>query len=266
MKGMVFITVHPDQVARAALAGVDSVLAIGPEPETTLGLVCTALREPPLRLPPLDQEPGEVVFWHRQSGQLPFGVQLVPARTERIRHSRKYAEGELPPDRSFYFRGPKGQLNLRAQNLILFLQIADGVDDATWLHHLRRGDYSRWFRERIKDPVLADETETIEGLSDLPPRESRARIKQAIERYYTLPGSAPLPMPGTDVARARENPPQRPLSRQSAWFCCLRSPITPIGAEYDRSEHQLHDGHASSDRWQPTLGARSRFQGQSVVR
>jgi hypothetical protein len=29
------------------------------------------------------------------------------------------------------------------------LQIAAGVDDDTWLSHLRRGDYSRWFSRRI---------------------------------------------------------------------------------------------------------------------
>jgi hypothetical protein len=28
---------------------------------------------------------------------------------------------------------------------MIFLQIADGIDDATWEHHLRAGDYSAWF-------------------------------------------------------------------------------------------------------------------------
>jgi hypothetical protein len=40
---------------------------------------------------------------------------------------------------SRYFRGPEGRLNLRAKNLALFLQIAEGIDDSTWLHHLRAG-------------------------------------------------------------------------------------------------------------------------------
>ena len=81
--------------------------------------------------------PGEALVWRRGA---PRGA--VPASaSRRARRSsaatpRKYAEGELPPDRSFYFRGPDGKLNLRAQNLALFLQIADGVDDETWLHHL----------------------------------------------------------------------------------------------------------------------------------
>ena len=68
------------------------------------------------------------------------------------RHTRKYAEGELGEDKSFYFRGPDNALNLRAQNLTIFLQMADGVDDQTWRHHLEsarrlaldaRGDQGR---------------------------------------------------------------------------------------------------------------------------
>ncbi len=36
-------------------------------------------------------------------------------------------------------------MNLKAQNLMIFLQIAEGIDDVTWMHHLRKKDYSDWF-------------------------------------------------------------------------------------------------------------------------
>jgi hypothetical protein len=106
---------------------------------------------------------------------------------ERRRHRRKYAEGALPPDRSFYFRGPTGALNLRAQNLILFAQMADGVDEPTWMHHLRRGDYSRWFTEAIKDEELAEAARRLEQRTDLAPGESRRLMRAAIEEHYTMP-------------------------------------------------------------------------------
>ena len=48
-------------------------------------------------------------------------------------------------------------------------------------------DYSRWFREVIKDDDLAREVESIEKDAQLTPRESRARIRSAIEQRYTLP-------------------------------------------------------------------------------
>lgn len=104
-------------------------------------------------------------------------------------HRRKYAEGELPLDRSFYFRGPTAQLNLRAQNLILFRQVAEGVDDATWLYHLREGDYSRWMETAIKDQNLADAVRKIEQESSLSAQDSRQRIAHAIEERYTLPAT-----------------------------------------------------------------------------
>src|SRR5262249_56128918 len=106
-------------------------------------------------------ERGRALFWDRRTRQLRLVSTIEPCR-DRQRHRRKYAEGELGEGESFYFRGPDGALNLRAQNLILFVQLAEGVDDRTWTHHLRAGDYSRWLREQVKDDELADEVSNIE--------------------------------------------------------------------------------------------------------
>jgi hypothetical protein len=118
---------------------------------------------------------------------------LIKARQtkeKQQRHIRKYAEGELGEDRSFYFRGPDRALNLRAHNLSTFLQLAAGVDDGTWLHHLRGGAYSRWFREAIKDQDLAAEAAGIEADGSLSAADSRARIKELVEQRYTAPAKA----------------------------------------------------------------------------
>ncbi|HEX7216988.1 MAG TPA: phosphoglycolate phosphatase, partial [Methylomirabilota bacterium] len=130
---------------------------------------------------------GEALFWPPHGDAAPLAFRASAPRAERQRHVRKYAEGELGPDRSFYFRGPQDRLNLRAQNLGLFVQIAEGVDDETWLHHLRRGDYSRWFRDAIKNEDLAGEAATIEATADASAADSRARIRAAIDQRYTLP-------------------------------------------------------------------------------
>jgi hypothetical protein len=55
------------------------------------------------------------------------------------------------------------------------------------MYHLRRGDYSRWMRECVKDPHLADETQGIEQRNDLDPAQSRGLIREVIEQRYTLP-------------------------------------------------------------------------------
>ena len=114
---------------------------------------------------------------------------MAVPRAERQRHRRKYAEGELPPERSFYFRGPDGKLNLRAQNLIMFRQLAEGIDDETWLHHLRQGDYSRWMKTAIKDPFLAEIVQEVEDMPELSAHDSRLRVATAIQERYTLPAT-----------------------------------------------------------------------------
>jgi hypothetical protein len=189
---MVFITVHPESVAPAVLESIDLVLAVGEAPGRTIEAFCrgAGIAAPDLPRPP-ELKPGDVLAWWRRPASPPARVRTVPPRGEHSRHSRKYAEGNLGPARSFHFRGPDGRLNLRAQNLVVFLQMADGVDDATWAFHLAKGDYSAWFRDGIKDDGLADEARAIEGRAGAPAQDTRAAMRRAIERRYTLPGDAP---------------------------------------------------------------------------
>jgi hypothetical protein len=182
----ILITVEPDHVAADALLGVEYVLALGDKAPDVLESFCRAVGEPPPEPPAQPIDRGKALFWTRRSKQ-PRLVSTFRPRQETQRHSRKYVEGELGEDKSFYFRGPDGALNLRAQNLVLFLQMAEGIDDATWLHHLRAGDYSRWLRDSIKDDELANEVASAERDATLAASESRRRIKEAIERRYTSP-------------------------------------------------------------------------------
>jgi HAD superfamily hydrolase (TIGR01484 family) len=200
---LVLITVHPDHVSPTLLAKVETVIAVGAAPDETLRQFCAAVKETPPRLAATDEAAGGVVVWTRRLKKPPVRVRVPPSRTEHRRHTRKYAEGELPPEQSFFFRGSEGKLNLRAQNLILFMQLADGVDDDTWVYHLRRGDYAEWFRDKIKDEELAAEAEQVAALTKAAPAETRSLIKAAIEQRYTLPASPSFPLPGTTSAKGR---------------------------------------------------------------
>lgn len=171
-------------VAAPALEQVEIVVAVGKNADKTLGGFARALSQTSPRLPRQNSESGEAVVWFRQDQQQVLALRLTPGKSARKRHLRKYAQGELPPDRSFYFRGPENKLNLRAQNLQTFGSLAEGVDDDTWLFHLQNGDYSRWVRDAIKDEALATEVEAIEK-EQANPRESRSSIQAAIERRYT---------------------------------------------------------------------------------
>ena len=61
-------------------------------------------------------------------------------------------------------------------------RVSDSTADA-----LRRRDYSRWFHEAIKDDELAADAGKTESDVEAPPAVSRKRLRDAIERRYTLP-------------------------------------------------------------------------------
>jgi hydroxymethylpyrimidine pyrophosphatase-like HAD family hydrolase len=181
----ILITVHPDHVSQAALKSIDALLVTGNEPMQTLAAFAKAagLAEPEGQ--EVELEKGEAMVWFCRQSEKPIRVRTVPGKAERRRHVRRYAEGEMSPEQSFYFRGPESKLNLRAQNLNTFLELAEGVDDETWMFHLKRGNYSQWFRDIIKDEPLAQDAAAVEEDEAATARDSRDKIRAAIETRYT---------------------------------------------------------------------------------
>jgi hypothetical protein len=186
LNNLVLITVHPEHIAPAALKNIDAVFAVGPAPGKVMEDFAKILGITSPKSDSSELAPGKILTWLPKNNVLRT-LNIHFADAERKRHKRNYAYGELSKDQSFYFRGPEQKLNLRAHNLTTFVQLAEGVDDETWRYHLARGDYSRWFRERIKDEALADEVAEYERQERRVPDESRERVKAAIERRYTSP-------------------------------------------------------------------------------
>ena len=187
LHGLMLITVHPDRVAPAILASTDTVIAIGDSPDEIIKAFSKTIGHKAPKVPSDKLQPGEAIAWYRKPEKKPIRFRSIPPHTEHQRHIRKYAEGKLGDDNAFYFRGPEGKLKLRAQNLITFMELAEGIDDETWSHHLQQGDYSDWFRTVINDEELAVEAEKIEKMTDASPQKSRALIKSIIEARYTKP-------------------------------------------------------------------------------
>ncbi len=186
-QGAIYVTVHPNSMAVPVLRTINTVLALGEEPDTAIHELCEAADRPSPGIAAIETlPPGSVLYW--ALGDAPAIVRTAPPKTERTRHSRKYAEGDLGAERSFYFRGREGKLHLKANNLQLFVQLAAGVDDDTWLFHLRRRDYSRWMRTEVKDDDLADEVAAVERDRRLGPAASRVAVVTAVDNRYTLPG------------------------------------------------------------------------------
>jgi hydroxymethylpyrimidine pyrophosphatase-like HAD family hydrolase len=184
--GLLLITVHPEHVSAKVTAKVDRIVAVGSHPRETIENFCRVAGKPAPAVQDRPLDTGEVILWNRRTGEKPFSFRITPPKSENHRHKKKYAEGNLE-ERSFVFRGPDNKLNLKAQNVTTFLQMAAGVDDSTWLWHLQHGDYSRWFRENIKDEALSAEVERIERRPGVSASESRDQIRALVEERYTLP-------------------------------------------------------------------------------
>jgi hydroxymethylpyrimidine pyrophosphatase-like HAD family hydrolase len=188
--GTLYVTVHPGSVAKPVIETINTLLVVGEHPDKTVkefAKVAGLKRVPPV--PSERMAAGQTLMWQIDSKQAHI-VKTEPPRTERTRHSRKYVEGNLGPN-SFFFRGPDKRLNLKAHNLQLFVLLADGVDDDTWNYHLRKGEYSKWFRDMVKDPQLAEAAETVERNGALDANATRAVIREAIQQRYTLPADEP---------------------------------------------------------------------------
>jgi hydroxymethylpyrimidine pyrophosphatase-like HAD family hydrolase len=189
LKNFALVTVHPDLVAPAILSSVGGMIVVGKDTQVVVeqfnkGVGKDYRMDPSMNNPP---ESGYVLCWIFADPAGPRYVKVKLPESHRRRHRRKYAAGELGEDKSFYFRGPDGKLNLRAQNMNLFAQLAEGLDDETWSFHLAQADYSRWLRETIRDEDLAEVVGSVEKDASLGAKESRQRIVEAIRKHYTAP-------------------------------------------------------------------------------
>jgi HAD superfamily hydrolase (TIGR01484 family) len=184
---LLLITVHPDHVSPVILDAINGVIAIGPHPQDVIAQFNAGSggHLPQDLINGSAHSLGKVTAWMFGDGAQPQTVVVEPGKIELKRHRRKYAAGELGEDKSFYFRGSQGKLNLRAQNLRTFIQLAEGIDDETWLYHLHEADYSRWFREAVKDQRVGEEISAVERDKQASAAQSRARIIEIIENNYT---------------------------------------------------------------------------------
>jgi hypothetical protein len=185
LPGTILITAEPARLAKSVLEATNTIVAVGAEAAGAVASYCEVVGIPAPHSP---SPPGsdEVLLWDRVKESPPVVLKVEGPSSEHRRHVRKYAQGMLGEDKSFFFRGPTGALNLRAHNINAFLQMAEGVDAETWSFHLQQRDYSRWFRTAIKDDDAADEIERIEA-AGWRAAATREEIHKIISRRYTAP-------------------------------------------------------------------------------
>jgi hypothetical protein len=180
------ISERPGRLSSAALSKVDALAVVGDQPETVIGEFCEAVGRPAPQLHAARLAFGEALYWRLSDPRGPVHIRVKFADKAPVR-SRAATAGDLGTDSSFFFRGPEGKLNLRAQNLGMFVQLAEGLDEETWNYHLRQHDISRWLRERVGHPELAEGVNAVEADGALSAVESRSRVRKLIEEHYRLP-------------------------------------------------------------------------------
>ncbi|HVW61701.1 MAG TPA: HAD-IIB family hydrolase [Puia sp.] len=177
----IIISTSPHALSVTSLSRVSTVMAIGKDSAYPFQQFCEKLQLPmPSNIPSLSEN--EITVWDRDSSPSAYKARFnLPVQLQQ-RHKKKYAQGDMSYN-SFIFTGPGNKMHLKANNLMLFAHIAEGIDAETWLFHLHRKDFSRWFRDSVHDEELAKAGEEAERISDM--EASKKHILSYITTKYT---------------------------------------------------------------------------------
>jgi hypothetical protein len=182
-KNFIFITLSTEGMNEAILNKINFLISMGDDAANALHAFSRFknIHLPEKAVTPLQK--GQAWVWDVEEGNKPVLIKTgMPVHVQQ-RHKKKYATGDMDYN-SFYFRGPEGRLNLKAYNLMIFTQMASGVDDESWMYHLQRKDYSNWLRNSVHDAELADLVDAVEN-DDRHYAESRQAIIGFINERYT---------------------------------------------------------------------------------
>jgi GTPase SAR1 family protein len=178
------ITTKPDLICHSFLKRINIAMTIGELPDQAMSTFA-ALTGRDIAIPEnVVFNIGEILVWQKGGNDARLFKSDMPIQF-LFRHKRKYATGDMA-ENSFIFKGPDHKLNLKANNLLTFIQMAEGIDDETWIYYLQRKDYSKWFRNSIKDEELARLAEKVED-TEHNANHSRKAIFQLINERYTAP-------------------------------------------------------------------------------
>lgn len=152
LNNFILITTSPHALSPVWLSKVEMVITVGDNERYVIEQFC-AIRDcaVPQKIPALAA--GEACVWVPGSKTEPYVIHYQLPGQLLHRHKRKYAVGDMTYN-SFVFTGRYNKLHLRANNLMMFVHLAEGIDDDTWLYHLERKDYKKWVRDCIHDKSL----------------------------------------------------------------------------------------------------------------
>lgn len=186
LKNLWLITTEPQKINKGLISLVNTLITVGDEPSAMIKQFAV-MKKVEVEEPNITSlEKGKAVVWDLALQQPPQLITTKSPKQLNKRHIKKYATGSMD-ENSFYFTGPEKKLNLKAYNVVVFAELAEGVDDETWLYHLKQHDYSKWFRDKLHDDEIADLTQAIES-DDPDAATSKTEILKLIRSRYTKAG------------------------------------------------------------------------------
>jgi hydroxymethylpyrimidine pyrophosphatase-like HAD family hydrolase len=160
-KNFVFISISTEGMNEAVLNKITLLISMGDDAAKAIREF-SRFRNIPLENAVTPLKIGQAWVWDVAAGNEPVLIKTGTPVHLQQRHKKKYATGDMDYN-SFYFRGPENKLNLKAYNLMVFTQMAAGIDEETWRYHLIRKDFSNWLRHSVHDEELARLVDEIEN-------------------------------------------------------------------------------------------------------
>jgi len=178
------VATEPVTLNSSIMQFVNTVIAIGDKPDEVLQQYAEKKNIPyhPGAINALPK--GKAWVWQPEHRNAPFTIVAKEPVHVAKRHKRKYVTGVMEYS-SFFFKGPANKLNLKAYNVNIFSQLASGVDDETWLYHLKQHDYSEWFKDALHENNLAKDIYEIEATID-DAESSKQKILKLIKENYAV--------------------------------------------------------------------------------
>lgn len=109
-----------------------------------------------------------------------------PRLSTHTHHARKYADGELPTEKAFWFRLPNDGVAAVAHDVREFDQALGAVPLASLHHHLVGGDFSRWARDVLGDADLAGGLAKLEHTSLEGNTPDREELRDHVRTRYVV--------------------------------------------------------------------------------
>ncbi len=119
-KGIIFVTVHPNEVVAAALSLVSTMIAVGEAPATTVRKFCNAVGHEVPVMEDITLQPGQGLLWSRGKGVSSFLVNIRRAGSSGVVTIGSTPKGNSHLRRAFTFAAHSGSSTFVRRILFFF--------------------------------------------------------------------------------------------------------------------------------------------------